>query len=152
MRTTSILLLSTMLGCADVGLSRFDSGVPASAELGVDPDGEVLFGRVSPAIDKSALEEVVLYSAGGSTLAIVDVYLDESSSGAYSMRDDLPLPLRLAPGLEFPVELRFTPYAVGTFSGELVVLFDNGTPEGESVRIPITGEGCEDPDETGSCF
>ena len=68
------------------------------------------------------------------------------------VRAYLPLPLRLEPGLEFPVELRFTPYAVGTFSGELVVLYDDGTAEGESVRIPISGQGCDDPDETGSCI
>jgi hypothetical protein len=151
MRILIPLLIAMTIGCGDMGLAQFDSGALGQPALGVDPEGDIRFGRVSPSIPKSALEEVVLYSAGDSTLAIVDVYLDESSSGAYALRDDLPLPLRLEPGREFPVELRFAPYAQGNFAGELVVLFDDGTAEGESVRIPVHGEGCSDPDETGSC-
>jgi len=151
MRCLTSLLFAFSLGCGDIGLVRFDSGGIGLSELGVDPEGDLRFGRVSPSISKSALEQLVLYSAGDNTLAIVDVYLDESTSGAYSVRDDLPLPIRLEPGREFPVEIRFSPFAVGTFAGELVVLYDNGTAEGESVRVPIRGEGCQDPDETGGC-
>ncbi len=151
MRNLIPFLLAATMGCGTVGLESFDSGGGGSPLLGIDPTGDLSFGRVSPSIEKSALEEVLLYSAGEATLAIVDVYLDESSSGAYSMRSDLPLPLRLEPGREFPVEVRFSPYAVGSFSGELVVLFDNGTEEGESVRVPVVGSGCDDPDETGVC-
>ncbi len=151
MRTLIPLFAATMMGCGTVGLEAFDTGGEGSPLLGVDPDGDLSFGRVSPAKEKSAVEEVLLYSAGDTTLAIVDVYLNESSSGAYTVRNDLPLPLLLQPGGEFPVEVRFAPFAVGSFSGELVVLFDNGTEEGESARIPIVGQGCEDPDQTGSC-
>jgi hypothetical protein len=151
MRFFNPLLIIATMGCADMGLSRFDSGVAGIPELGVAPEGDLQFGRVSPSIPKSALQELTLYSAGDATLAIVDVYLDDSSSGAYSVRSDLPLPLRLEPGREFPLEVRFVPFAVGTFAAELVVLFDDGTAEGESYRIPIKGEGCQDAEQTGTC-
>jgi|GEM_PF-3101006 len=151
MRFPLFMLFIAAIGCGPLGLERMDTGASGAAELGVEPEGNVRFGKVSPSTEKSVVEEILLYSAGNGTLAIVDVYLDDSSSGAYSMRGDLPLPVRLTPGSEFPVQVRFSPYAVGTFSGELVVLFDDGTEEGESVRISIVGEGCADPDETGSC-
>jgi len=151
MRALLSIIFVAGMGCGTVGLQPFDTGGVGTAALGMEPSGDLRFGRVSPAISKSVLEELLLYSAGDTTLAIVDVYLDESTSGAFSMRNDLPLPLRLEPGREFPVELRFAPFAVGSYAGELVVLVDDGTPEGEQVRIDISGQGCEDPEETGNC-
>ena len=55
MRILISFLLAFSTGCGGVGLARFDSGASGSAALGVDPEGDIRFGRVSPAIEKSVL-------------------------------------------------------------------------------------------------
>lgn len=149
MLLTLTLALST--ACGGVGLTRFDSGQSDSMKLGVDPEGEIRFGQVSAALNKSVVEEVVLYSAGSTTLTIIDVYLDESSSSAYSIGGSLPLPVRLEPGRDFPLQLRFRPDEAGSHSAGLVILIEDGSETGESTRIEVVGQGCEDPSGSGSC-
>jgi len=138
-------------GCGTMGLGVMDTGEVSVASLGVDPMGDIDFGRVSPAKPKSELQDVVLYADGEGTLVIVDVYLGSATSDAFSMRQDLPLPIRLEDNGEFPVQVRFMPFATGAYAGELIVLMDNGTPEGEEIYLNITGRGCDDPSETGAC-
>lgn len=146
-----VLVMSLLSGCGSMGLSTGDTGVTAIASLGVDPTGDVDFGRVSPAKDKSDLEDVILFAEGLGTLNVVDVYLSNASSGAFTMRNNLPLPMRLHDGEEFPVQVRFLPYTTGSFEGELVVLVDDGTAQGTEVTVPLLGWGCQDPDQTGTC-
>ena len=152
MRTQlSVLALMTM-GCGTMGLSSYDTAVGAEdITLGVDPRGNIEFGRVSPSKSKSELQDVVLYAQGEGMLNIVDVYLSDSSSTSFSMRQNLPLPMRMEDGEEFPVQVRFLPSTVGMFTGELVILLDDGSPEGDEVYLPLSGKGCEDPGETGAC-
>lgn len=146
-----LLIVSLLSGCGSMGLSTGDTGIKTVANLGVDPTGDVDFGRVSPAKDKSDLEDVILFADGLGTLNVVDVYLSNASSGAFTMRNNLPLPMRLHDGEEFPVQVRFLPYTTGAFTGALVVLVDDGTAEGTEVTVPLLGWGCQDPDQTGAC-
>jgi hypothetical protein len=151
MRPVLTILTFLIGGCGSMGLDITDTGDTPLALLGVDPMGDIDFGRVSPAKPKSALQDVVLYAQGEGTLAIVDVYLSNVTSEAFTMRNNLPLPIRLDADGEFPVQVRFLPYAAGAYAGEMVVLVDDGSAEGEEIFLPLTGRGCDDPDETGYC-
>ena len=142
MRLFPIALALTLTGCGTIGLDIMDTGGMDSS-LGVDPAGQSDFGQHKASAEKAARKDVVLWVDGGQPLAIVDVYLDEDSDSSFWMSNDLPLPIRLSPEMEFPVEVRFNPGDTGTHRAELVVLLDDGTAEGAYVRRPIVGEGCE---------
>ena len=126
MRNLLLILGLSISGCGSYGLQVFDTG-GASSTLGIDPMGGIEFGEHSPALEKSVRKEVVLWVDGDAPLAIVDVYLEGASSDAFSISDELPLPIRLQPEGDFPLQLRFAPYAKGSFRGELVILIDDGT-------------------------
>ncbi len=150
LRLTALAFLT--MGCGTVGLSSYDTAISADdISLGVDPRGNIEFGQVSPAKSKSEIQDIVLYAQGEGLLNIVDVYLSDASSSSFTMRQNLPLPMRMEEGSEFPVQVRFLPVATGMFSGELVILLDDGSAEGDEVYLPLSGKGCDDPDETGAC-
>lgn len=142
MRLFLIALTFALTGCGSIGLDVMDTGGMDSI-LGVDPAGQIDFGQHNASAEKAARKDIVLWVDGGQPLAIVDVYLDETSDSSFWMSSDLPLPIRLSPDMEFPVEVRFNPGDTGTHRGELVVLLDDGTTEGAYVRRPIVGEGCD---------
>jgi len=141
MRLFLIALIFALTGCGSIGLDIMDTGGMNSI-LGVDPAGQIDFGQRNASATKAARKDIVLWVDGGQPLAIVDVYLDETSDSSFWMSSDLPLPIRLSPDMEFPVEVRFNPGDTGTYRGELVVLLDDGTTEGAYVRRPLVGEGC----------
>jgi len=141
MRLFLIALIFALTGCGSIGLDVMDTGGMSSI-LGVDPAGQIDFGQRNASATKAARKDIVLWVDGGQPLAIVDVYLDETSDSSFWMSSDLPLPIRLSPDMEFPVEVRFNPGDTGTHRGELVVLLDDGTTEGAYVRRPLVGEGC----------
>jgi hypothetical protein len=141
MRMFLIALTSALTGCGSIGLDTMDTGGMNSI-LGVDPAGQIDFGQHSASAAKAARKDVVLWVDGGQPLAIVDVYLDTASDSSFWMSNDLPLPIRLSPDMEFPIEVRYNPGDDGTHRGELVILLDDGTLEGAYVRRPIVGEGC----------
>jgi len=145
MRLFPIALIVATTGCGSIGLDVMDTGGMGSI-LGVDPAGQIDFGQHRASAEKAIRKDVVLWVDGGQPLAIVDVYLDNASDSSFWMSNDLPLPIRLSPDMEFPVEVRFNPGDTGTHRGELVILLDDGTLEGAYVRRPIVGEGCD-----GSC-
>jgi len=142
MRLFPIALTAALTGCGTIGLDVMDTGGMGSI-LGVDPAGQIDFGQHRASASKAARKDVVLWVDGGQPLAIVDVYLDEDSDSSFWMSNELPLPIRLSPEMEFPVEVRFNPAGTGTHRGEMVILLDDGTMEGAYVRRPIVGEGCE---------
>jgi hypothetical protein len=146
-----LLILSLSLsGCGSYGLQVFDTG-GFSSTLGIDPSGEIQFGEHSPSLEKPVRKEVVLWVDGEDPLAIVDVYLDESSSDVFGLSDDLPLPIRLHPDGSFPLQLRFLPSEAGSYRGQLVVLIDDGTEDGAYIHRSIQGSGCDDPGQSGDC-
>jgi hypothetical protein len=142
MRLFLIALTFALTGCGSIGLDVMDTGGMDSI-LGVDPAGQIDFGQHHASAEKAARKDIVLWVDGGRPLAIVDVYLDETSDSSFWMSSDLPLPIRLSPDMEFPVEVRFNPSGTGTHRAELVILLDDGTTEGAYVRRPIVGEGCD---------
>jgi hypothetical protein len=142
MRLFLIVLTFALAGCGSIGLDVMDTGGMNSI-LGVDPAGQIDFGQHNASAEKAVRKDIVLWVDGGQPLAIVDVYLDETGDSSFWMSNDLPLPIRLSPDMEFPVEVRFNPGDTGTHRGELVVLLDDGTTEGAYVRRPIVGEGCD---------
>ena len=146
-----LLILSlSFSGCGTYGLQVFDTG-GVSSTLGIDPMGEIQFGEHSSSLEKPVRKEVVLWVDGDDPLAIVDVYLEDSSSGVFDLSDDLPLPIRLHPDGAFPLQLKFLPSAAGSYRGELVVLIDDGTDDGAYIHRSIQGSACDDPSQSGDC-
>ena len=142
----SLLALSLYTSaCEDVGLAEYNYETDG-ALLSIDPLGDVEFARTDPE-ETGAYEEVLLWAAGDEVVPIIDVFLEDYSSSAFDIRGDLPLPLLLEPGAEFPVEVTFEPYAVGQFTGAIVVQVD---VEGEVVELSrrLVGQGC-DPEGNG---
>ena len=139
---SQLFVLST--ACGNVGLDALNSdtgALSAGAVLEIVPTGEIYFGEHSPD-SPSAFQDITLKSTGDSQIAIIDVYLDDMTSQAFQFAsDDLPLPLRLQPGKDFPVTVSFSPYAVGQFTGTFVVELDEGGDPAEHTR-PLRGDGC----------
>ena len=141
MRTLIFVLGFLTTGCGTYGLEPSDTGMLPSA-LGIDPFGEIDFGQHSPNASRSARKDVVLFVDGEQQLAIIDIFLEGGESEIFSLPPDLPLPILLQPGIQFPVSMRFAPSSTGTFRGELTVMIDDGTEEGAYINRPVVGEGC----------
>jgi len=144
-----------LVGCEDVGLVAYndtgDAAVSAEQRMEVSPADAIDFGMVSTT-GSSSVEELVLTNTGTSVLPVIDVYMDEFTSQAYYIGDDLPLPLRLQPGAAFTLDVYFKPYAVGEFSGGLVIEVEDAQ-ELAKVERDLKGLGCEDgqPQAQGGC-
>lgn len=154
LRYPLVFPLVLAIGCTNMGLVALapeaaDTGLHG-AVLGIEPPGDIGFGNVSYLGD-GARKEVVLYAAGDEMVAVLDVRLDDGTSSAFSIRDDLPLPMRIKPGHEFPVTVTFAPQHGGQFEGHLVVEVDNGTPDGLDVKRRLLGVGCDPEHTDGSC-
>ena len=144
-----VLASLALLGaaCTDVGLEAFnDSGVIADTgsvgeRLEVVPQNGLDFGRVDTQ-GNSVAEEVVITNTSSGKLPIIDIYMDEFTSQAYWLPDELPLPILLNPGGAFTVDVYFKPYAVGEFTGTVVVEVDD---KGEllTVERDLKGLGCD---------
>lgn len=135
-------------GCGTLGLDYASLG-DMRAQLDIVPGGQITFESTSSDA-KSAIEEVLFASVGELPVNLIDIYLDETSSQAFNLPDDLPLPLRLEPGDDYPVEMSFSPYGVGLYSGNLTVVLDvDGEPLVTTRRV--VGTGCSDDDADGTC-
>ena len=139
-RPSLTLLTALITGCGSVGLDVMDTGGMAST-LAVDPAGQIDFGSHSTDATKSIRKDVVLSVHGDQPIAVVDVYIDDTSDPSFWMSPNIPVPIRLQPDSVFPIEIRFQPDDQGPQRGELVILIDDGTVEGAYLRRPIVGEG-----------
>ena len=139
-RPVLTLLAAFITGCGSVGLDVMDTG-SATSTLAVDPAGQIDFGSHSTDAAKSFRKDVVLSVDGAQPIAVVDIYIDETSDPSFWMSPNIPVPIRLKPDSVFPIEIRFQPDDEGTQRGELVILIDDGTVEGAYLRRPIVGEG-----------
>jgi len=149
------LVPALLVGCEDVGLTAYndtgDLAVSAEERMDVSPAEAIDFGMVATN-GNSSVEELVLTNTGTTVLPLIDVYMDEFTSQAYYIGDDLPLPLRLQPGAAFTLDVYFKPYAVGEFSGGLILEVEDA--EGLAVvERDLKGLGCEDgqPQSQGGC-
>jgi hypothetical protein len=145
MRTLLFIIAASFIGCGTYGLEATDTGAMTSS-LGIDPLGEIDFGGHDLNADKSARKDVVMFVDGEQPLAIIDIFLEGGNSEIFKLSEELPLPIMLQPGVDFPVSIRFSPHASGTFRGELTVMIDDGTTEGAYINRPLVGEGCTESD------
>ncbi len=143
--SSSLAILFSLLSCGGVGLepSVADSMAP-SEFLAIEPEGTIDFGRRLVNDDPPLPNKTIVLSGDGEgQLAIIDVWLQDSASGTFKLpSDDLPLPLIIKPGGEFRVKLRFAPTEVVSYTGELNIMYDDGTAEGAVVSRPLAGSGC----------
>ncbi len=129
-------------GCDRMGLEPYyaDTGGASGIVLDIEPEGTVTFDPRSPE-SPPAHQDVTLRSVGTEDVPVIDIYLDDLTSRAFSIGDDLPLPRKIPPGNEYPVTVSFQPYAVAEFTGTLVIEVDNhGTLE--QYTRDLVGKGC----------
>jgi len=143
---SSLAILFSTLGCGGVGLDQIAADNTEPSEyLDITPEGMIDFGSHLVNDDPPLPNKTVVLSGDGEgQLAIIDVWLQDSASGTFKLPEELPLPLIIKPGGEFKVKLRFGPTEVTSYTGELNIMYDDGTSEGAVVSRPLTGSGCAD--------
>lgn len=138
--------LATLVACGTFGLVEGYAGEGLGALLATDPDELVEFGETAPNA-KSQKMDVQFVSAGDDALYVADAWIESAEEGVFTS-GELPFPRTLQPGEAIPVHLRFKPNAQGAFTGTLLIEVGN---EGEVVERTLSGEGCFDDDEDGTC-
>jgi hypothetical protein len=139
-----------LVACADegYGLEGADElGEELGARIELSPEESVQFPPTS--IAGVGESEIVITSSGDQPLAVHDIYLGGLDAENFEV-PDLPLPIMLEPGHEFPVRLFFAPDAEGQYSADLTVVTAGNLEEVEVSRRLI-GSGCWDGDEDGVC-
>lgn len=134
-----------LAGCTGLSAYNRDTGVQGPA-LTVSPEGGIDFGYVKQD-SLPAEKEITLSSVGSENVRIIDIYLDDLSSTAFSVYNysELPLPKPLKPGDDFVFKVTFAPYGVGPYSGTLQVKLDPGDQDFTYEEIPLQGQGCNPP-------
>ena len=147
-RMRAVVMIALLPGCGDMGLNTLvlDEG---EAVLQVDPEGDIAFGGVAYSSGEGS-EIMLLRSVGGAALVVLDVYLQEGTPQAFAVGDALPLPLILESGEDFPVEITFSPDAMGAYNGWVEVVVDSDTGE-KFVTRRILGQGCDPETAAGTC-
>ncbi len=152
MKTRLPLLLTLpvlLVACAEdgYGLEQASLTEELGARIELSPEESVQFPPTSTtAVGES---EIVITSSGDKALAVHDIFLGGLDVEAFEV-PELPLPIMLEPGNEFPVRLFFEPDAEGQFSADLTVVTAGNSEEVEVSRRLI-GSGCWDGDEDGVC-
>jgi hypothetical protein len=150
----SVLVLSSLLfGCGSPGLEAMTEGgeltEAGEGRLRLTPATALTFASRSP-LAPPAEKSVLLSVEGGSSVRVVEAYLDSTTSRAFSLPGTLSLPLVLQPGDEAELPVEFLPYAAGSYFGDLVVVMVEEGEERE-LSVALEGEGCADSDSDGSC-
>lgn len=147
-RLALALLPALLVACAeDYGLEQAALSEELGARAELSPEETVQFPPTpTTGVGES---ELVIISAGDSSLAVHDLYLGGLDAEAFLV-PDLPLPIMLPPGNEFPVRLYFEPDAEGQFSADLTVVTAGNLEEVEVSRR-LVGNGCWDGDDDGVC-
>lgn len=151
-RRLAPLLLPILAACGSPGLeTTVDTYALAAPEgvLRVEPAGMYDFGRLSPEAPR-ARGELRLWIEGGTPVRVTGIHLDGGSSSAFTLPEDLPLPVELGPGEEALIGVYFEPYAAGQYFGDVVfVMVEEG--EERELTLALQGEGCVDVDGDRSC-
>ena len=146
---TLLPALMMLTGCDDVGLDPHAAALIGPI-LEVAPAGDIAFGGASFE-GGSSTQMLSLLSTGDKDLVVLDVYYDEETPLAFSMDNDLPLPLKLPPGEEFPVMLRFTPEEIGSFNGWVLVVVEAADGSERELSRRVIGQGCDPDYAEGEC-
>lgn len=144
------LLVATACGSPglETTVDTFALEAPAGV-LRVEPAGLYDFGQLSPEAPR-ARGELLMWTEGGTPVRITELYLDGSTSAAFTLPDELPLPVELAPGDQAVIGVYFEPYAAGQYFGDLVVVMVEEGEERE-LTLALQGEGCVDGDVDAQC-
>jgi len=144
-----MMLLVILIGCGSIGLeTTYDPSL--SSGLEIEPMGTISFGNYDFGGD-GGVETMTLFSVGDKDLAIIDIWFGDRTDDEFDFNsDDLPLPLMLAPGENFPLNIAFMPDSVGNYDGEVWVLVD-GPSGGQEVSRRLKGQGCDPQSGSSSC-
>ncbi len=128
---------------------------PEPGVLRVEPTHVVDFGRASPDAGRQRME-IWMTVEGDLPVAVSDFYLDDATSLAFTLPEEVPVPVLLQPGDEATFSVFFEPYAVGDYFGTVVVLSDrevgdDGDSGEREFELELSGEGCQDLDEDAVC-
>lgn len=148
------LLAAALVGCGSPGLEPMagdvDGAAGGTARLKLTPSAALEFGQRSPAASPKTLD-VELSVEGAGTVRVVDIYLDATTSRAFSLVNEPDLPLVLeGGGRKSKVKVEFAPYAMGSYFGDLVVTMVEDGEERE-LTVALEGEGCADSNADGRC-
>jgi|GEM_PF-3548653 len=150
-RLALVLLLGTA-ACGSPGLEQtVDQAVldPRPGLLRMAPLGDYDFGQVSPQAPRVE-GQIKLWVEGDVAVRVTGITLDRSTSRAFTLPADLPVPVELQPGDEALVGLWFEPYAVGDYFGDVQVeVVEDGNPN--ELSLSLQGVGCVDSDGNGRC-
>lgn len=151
MRKWAAVPLLGVGACGGVGLTDYETG-GSTVELVVVPKGTTDFGEVSPYGDP-VVETFTMSTKGDERTSIVDVYLDGTTSTAFSLAaSSLTYPRPLQAGTSLAVDVEFLPNAPTSYTGTLVIEYESdaaGTVT--EVRRMLIGEKCSDSNLDGHC-
>jgi hypothetical protein len=139
---TIFSLLLTLLGC---GLETYNQDSAVGPRFELLPEGELAFERV-PA-GKASTATLTILSTGDERMVIDAVLLSGPQADRFVLPPDLPLPIGLPPGSDFPINISFQPSAQGQFSALVEV-----TPlSGPVLSRRIVGQACDDQGGSDIC-
>ena len=144
--------LLTLSACGSPGLESTVDTLTLDAPPGtlhIQPAGLYDCGRLSPEAPRER-GELLMTIDGGTPVRVTGLYLDATTSSAFTLPEELPLPVELGPGDEAVVGLYFEPYAAGEYFGDVVVVMVEDGQERE-LTLALEGEGCPDADADGTC-
>jgi len=143
------MALLALFACSDFGLDLYEASGDSGAMAELTPEDSVQFPPTSAYSDFGGESEIVIYSAGDKPLAVHDIYIEGLDAANFEL-PDLPLPIMLEPGFEFPARLYFLPDAQGSYSADVVVV-TAGNLEEVTVSRRLIGDGCYDRELDGIC-
>ncbi len=114
--------------------------IPISGE-GVLPDifaADTLdFGNVL--VNGDSIANFNIRNSGGAKLTVSSLAISQPDSIAHFSLQPLTLPLRIKPGREASIPVKFTPDSLGNFNGVLTINSDD--PDESQLNIPMKGRG-----------
>jgi hypothetical protein len=128
------------------GFTEWNDDVVIGPMVELDREGEVLF-EWTP-YGSTSWTDIELRSTGDSPVFVVELSLDGIQADHFTLPDELPVPLRLAPQESFPFQVGFQPAAIGQFTADLWIVTGDDTPD---LTLRLVGNGCEDWDDDGAC-
>ncbi|MCP4807894.1 MAG: hypothetical protein GY884_21330 [Proteobacteria bacterium] len=142
------MLLFALTACSDFGMDQHEVSIDGGARVTLEPTETVQFEPTS-AFAAASSAELVIYSSGDAPLAVHDIFIGGVDADVFYL-PDLPLPIMLEPGYEFPARIYFEPNAESTFSADVTVT-TAGNLEEVDVSRRLIGNGCYDRGNDGTC-
>lgn len=136
------LVLLTVLGC---GLESYNEDSAIGPRFELMPEGELVFEQV-PA-DKATTATLTVLSSGDQRVEIETVVLSGPGADRFALPEELPVPIGLPPGLDFPINISFQPTTQGQFSALVEVTPRTGPP----LSRRLVAQACPSQNGNNSC-